>query len=732
MKVINLPSLEFLVLYNTEVPGLPPGVLSFNYYHNCLDSLRAHFADLATEAAEMPGVKLLLLGNGGAGKTKIAGWLSGKEFGSDDWDSTHGIEIGETDLPGEPPTRLQIWDFGGQDIYHGAHALFLRSPAVLAAVWATDTEANKTHTYGGLEFRNQPLAYWVEIARQQGHPGSPLLILQSKCDAPEDEVRRLPLPNETPYFKSLQVSAKADRYKAALRDTLAEAVKYLRDPQRMGTVKIGAGRLRVRDRLEAMRAADRALPPDQRRHRLLTMAAFEQICSEEGGVSAPEHLLTWLDADGAVLYRPGLLRDRIVLDQNWALEAVYAVFHRNSRLWSEIRRCNGRFTRSMLDLYVWRDHSAEDQALFLDLMRSCGICFQHREFDQGGEEIVEYIAPDLLPERAEIADRLPAFWDEGRAGEPAIFRYPLLHDGLIRTIVADLGEQAGPDALYWRGGLCGYEATTGSRFLIEQHRSDPESWSGEIHVSTQVGRAADLLARLVEHVERAQNRFGLRPETVERPAIRSPSPHSKDDKPEMRFIPPPRPPAEDRWYVSYAWGDKTPEGREREKIVDDLCAAAADAGRTILRDKNVLSFGDSISGFMRQIGAGDRVFVILSDKYLRSPYCMFELSEIWRTSLRQETFLERVRVYALPDAKIWDPRDWADWAIHWKKEYEALDSRAREHGAAVLGQRGNDRLRQMQYFYTSVADILGTLADIVQPRTFEELKRYGLDDKPAS
>jgi internalin A len=89
-------------------------------------------------------------------------------------------------------------------------------------------------------------------------------------------------------------------------------------------------------------------------------------------------------------------------------------------------------------------------------------------------------------------------------------------------------------------------------------------------------------------------------------------------------------------YVSYAWGDdRTPEGRAREEIVDRLCHAAIGQGHSILRDKDVLSSGDSISAFMRRIGSGDRIFVIMSDKYLRSPHCMFELSEIWRTS-RQE------------------------------------------------------------------------------------------------
>jgi GNAT superfamily N-acetyltransferase len=192
-----------------------------------------------------------------------------------------------------------------------------------------------------------------------------------------------------------------------------------------------------------------------------------------------------------------------------------------------------------------------------------------------------------------------------------------------------------------------------------------------------------------------------------------------------------RKPPMGEWYVSYAWGDDTPEGRPRTEVVDRLCAAAEVRSITIKRDKNVLHLGENIDAFMREIGAGDRIFVILSDKYLRSPYCMFELSEIWRTS-RQEggEFLKRVRIYALPDAKIWKPTDWADWAIYWKQEHDDLDGRARQHGATILGAHGHRRLMQMQRFYTQVADILGTLAGIVQPRSFEQLERYGFEELP--
>jgi internalin A len=43
----------------------------------------------------------------------------------------------------------------------------------------------------------------------------------------------------------------------------------------------------------------------------------------------PEHLLAYLDNAGTVFYRSGLFNDQIILDQSWALEAIYPVFRRD-------------------------------------------------------------------------------------------------------------------------------------------------------------------------------------------------------------------------------------------------------------------------------------------------------------------------------------------------------------------------------------------------------------------
>jgi hypothetical protein len=182
-------------------------------------------------------------------------------------------------------------------------------------------------------------------------------------------------------------------------------------------------------------------------------------------------------------------------------------------------------------------------------------------------------------------------------------------------------------------------------------------------------------------------------------------------------------------YISYAWGDSTEAGRKREAVVNQICELAEKRGIDVRRDKTTLRPGDSISSFMKRIGRGDRIFVILSQRYLESTYCMFELSEIWRNAkLDRKVFLNRVRIFALEDANIFKPKDWVHWALHWKTEHDDLDGLARQHGASLLGSVGHKHLVQMQHFYMHIPDILGNIADIVVPKSVEDLEQYGLDD----
>lgn len=113
-----------------------------------------------------------------------------------------------------------------------------------------------------------------------------------------------------------------------------------------------------------------------------------------------------------------------------------------------------------------------------------------------------------------------------------------------------------------------------------------------------------------------------------------------------------------------------------------LLAEVEERGTPIIRDKTTLKVGDSIAKFMKQIGQGDRVFVILSDKYIKSPYCMFELFEIWRNSRHEgEEFLKRCRVYCLDDAQIGTILGRLNYAKHWKAQHDRVKAMIDESGA---------------------------------------------------
>ena len=82
-----------------------------------------------------------------------------------------------------------------------------------------------------------------------------------------------------------------------------------------------------------------------------------------------------------MFYREGLFGDQIILDQAWALDAVYAVFDRASHSFKKIERNHGRFRRSELAEWVWQRHGVPEQELFLTFMQQCGICFTIQEED---------------------------------------------------------------------------------------------------------------------------------------------------------------------------------------------------------------------------------------------------------------------------------------------------------------------------------------------------------------
>src|SRR5436189_279180 len=89
--------------------------------------------------------------------------------------------------------------------------IWTTSTSILLIVWAKDTENSDACGHGGIGFRNHPLAYWLDYVRLQVQAGSPVLVVQTQCDRPEEEDRnflsQLPGTKQIGFCRPLWFSA---------------------------------------------------------------------------------------------------------------------------------------------------------------------------------------------------------------------------------------------------------------------------------------------------------------------------------------------------------------------------------------------------------------------------------------------------------------------------------------------------------------------------------------------
>src|SRR5574341_1361312 len=170
-------------------------------------------------------------------------------------------------------------------------------------------------------------------------------------------------------------------------------------------------------------------------------------------------------------------------------------------------------------------------------------------------------------------------------------------------------------------------------------------------------------------------------------------------------------------FISYAWGG------EREEIVNQMDQTLQKRGVKIIRDKRDLGYKGSISEFMERIGRGNCVIVVISDKYLRSPNCMFELVEI----AEGKQFHDRIFPVVLSNAEIYDPVRRLEYVKHWELKRGELAQAMKELGPANLqGIREDmdlyDRIRDKVSGLTSILKDMNTLTpDMHRESDFSEI-----------
>jgi internalin A len=120
---------------------------------------------------------------------------------------------------------------------------------------------------------------------------------------------------------------------------------------------------------------------------------------------------------------------------------------------------------------------------------------------------------------------------------------------------------------------------------------------------------------------------------------------------------------------------------------------------------------------MKTLGQARLVIVVLSEKYLRSPYCMTELYSAYQNARQErQEFLNRIIPLVLKDANIGNWRGRASYAEHWEREFKAMGQHF-----IHLGEEDLKLYKAMRRWHNEVGDMLAYVNDILSPHGFEAI-----------
>jgi small GTP-binding protein len=314
-------------------------------------AVKAYFKSLEGEKQALNEVKVLLVGDGGAGKTSLVKQLLGENF--DEHESqTHGINIRDWKVEEQDISiSVHFWDFGGQEIMHATHQFFLSKRSLYILV----LDGRK----------DEKTEYWLKHIESFGGD-SPVLVVINKIDEnPGFDVNRRFLQEK---YKGIQNFYRVSCAKREGINGFAEGLsKALADVELIQTTWATSW-FNVKTQLENM--TDYFISYEQ----------YEEMCAKENITekSAQDTLVDFLNDLGVILhFKDFELLDTHVLDPKWVTEAVYKII--NSKRLAE---CNGVLRLDLLGEILKKEKETDysyppDKYRFIiDLMKKFELCYE--------------------------------------------------------------------------------------------------------------------------------------------------------------------------------------------------------------------------------------------------------------------------------------------------------------------------------------------------------------------
>jgi internalin A len=454
---IGIPS---ELLSSSEDRKLPEAKLILDYYFTTRDP---------NQTQTLYESKLLLVGEGGAGKTSLANKILDPDYElkpTTEDISTEGIDILDWEFIGTngQPYRIHIWDFGGQEIYHQTHQFFLTERACYLLV-ADDRRENTDHYF------------WLQSIQLLGK-NSPVHLIQNEKGDRTCNLNPNQLRGEFPNLRDThRTNLNNNRGLSELQTALQQELERL-IPQ---GIPFPNKWLAVRYSLEN----------DGRDY--IDYAQYEDICRRHIITNRDEmlSLSRFLHDLGIVLHfqTDQILKHRLILKPNWGTTVVYKILDNDT-----VKTNLGQFSDTDLD-NIWADPQYADMRHeLLQLMKEFKVCYEIPR--RPGQ----YIAPHLLS--SDTPKYLPL------TDNPLILRYKyktFMPKGILTRFIVemhrDIENASDPaSAAVWKTGVVLSKGPTRAE-IIEHYNQR------EIHIRVVGSRPRDFLTIINQKFEEIHEGF---------------------------------------------------------------------------------------------------------------------------------------------------------------------------------------------------------------------------------
>jgi internalin A len=405
-KLLHLKQIE---LSNNPLDELPPELR----YKNG-QAILAYYRDLARKTRrQLNEAKVLIVGQPAAGKTSLVKRLIDNKFDANQA-MTEGINVKRWPfkLADDREIRLNIWDFGGQEIMHATHQFFLTKRSLYIIL----IDAREGEDNGKLE-------YWLKTAQKFGD-NAPVLVVVNKIDIHPLHLNRRGLQDKYPIIKGfLEISCKDAKGIDQLKDVIREQLTQLKHVDD----KLPETWFNVKQSLEEKNAD------------YFSYKTFEKLCKEKKvRKESQETLIELLHDLGTVIcfYKDWRLQDTHVLNPEWVTNGVYQIVMNR-----ELIEAQGVLTVANLrNILPLKRYPLLKHPFIVEMMRKFELCFEV-EGDQ-----TTLLIPDLFPKDVPTAIELKS---EGLLFN---YQYDLLPSSIISRFIVRMKAYI-QDRLYWRSGV---------------------------------------------------------------------------------------------------------------------------------------------------------------------------------------------------------------------------------------------------------------------------------------